>query len=1150
MKIKLNLIGHVFGLTFIASCVALQTPSRPVYSSVELSRSLDRSPSGANRTASEKAARSYGNLPLSFEVNRGQTDSRVKFLSRGTGYNLYLTAKEAVMELRASARPSPRDEQRPPVRAGVRSSVIRMKLVGANAGAKVIGLDELPGKSNYFIGGDPKKWRTNIPNYSRVKYENVYPGVDAVFYGEHGQLEYDLRVAPGADVKTVRLAFDGVRRVRLDNSGDLLIATSSGEIRERKPVIYQERDGAQQPVEGGYVIRGEHEVGFEVRRYDSTRALVIDPVMVYSTTFGGSYNETSNAIAVDKAGNAYIAGTTDSEDFPTANPFQAKLGMGVITNFILSDAFVAKLSPSGTALVYSTYLGGASNDVANGITVDSEGNAYVTGYAESTNFPTTPGAFQTKAVSGGSAFVTKLNAAGSALVYSTYLGGSGAGLSVAPSANVGTGIAVDTEGSAYTVGYTTSPKFPLKRAAQGQFNGGRPFNCCFGCIHQLPFGLDPVEDAFVTKLSPSGSRLVYSTYLGGSGQDEAYGIAIDSSANAYVTGTTCSRDFASNGFGGATDAFVAKLSSSGREVVYTRLLGGSGDDIGKSIAADASGNAYVAGQTDSIDFPATESALQTRPGGATSYATTDGGASWLSANGLPNSPVNVLALDPTNPLTIYAGLGSCSKAGGIFKSTDAGQTWKSSGLSDTIVYAIAVDPKNSSVLYADRFKSTDAGATWSPLSTNVVGGIGQVVIDPEASTNVYMTNGGANCGGQGIPRQFVRTTDGGVTWNPVRNGPNFFFGFSLIIDPKTSTTIYATNQADLNLYKSTDGGNTWRVPYQFNRALVALAIDPNDSSTLYLRDPPGNINSLFKTTDGGMSFSTMGLTGVPIKALAIDQSNSATLYAATGDLGNGGGVFKSTDGGQTWKPTDLAGLTVNTLAIDPLGSLRIYAGTYFDTDGFLVKVNASDGAIGYSTYLGTRSPDAIAGIGVDAAGNVYLTGKTFSDRFPTMGALQDRKPGSLFETATFATWLNTTGSALLFSTYLGSEVSFGSAVAVDAAGKAYITGAAGIHRTVPSAVLPASVHGGFDAFVIEIASPPRITGAFISGKNLIVTGEGFDTGAVILINGVDQRTRNDRSTPATTLIGKKSANNIGGPVVLQVRSTDGLLSQPPFSFTR
>jgi photosystem II stability/assembly factor-like uncharacterized protein len=1162
MKSKWNLTGRVFASACVVFWVGLQTPvfllstsSDPFRSFADTNASLNSS--GVKgptldqaRVSKGSAAGTYGSLPRSFEANCGQTDSQVRFLSRGSGYNLYLTAKEAVMEFRSPTNPS-LDAQRHSANANQQSSAVRMKLVGANAGARIVAIDELPGKSSYFIGNDPKKWLTNVPNYSRVKYQNAYPGVDVVFYGNQRQLEYDFIVAPGADFKQVRLAFDGAGRIRLDDSRDLLIETSVGEIRQRKPIIYQETGGIKHPVEGGYAIRGEREVGFELGDYDASRAVVIDPVLVYSTSIGGSYNDNANAVAVDAEGNAYITGMTTSLDFPTVNPFQPNLKIGVSVG-VPSDAFVTKLNPSGTALVYSTYLGGGSVDAANGIAVDAAGNAYVTGFSASNDFPTTPGAFQTKASANGDAFIAKLNAKGDGLVYSTRLGGPGSSLAGILPANVGRGIAVDAQGDAYVTGYTFSSSFPLKKPAQREFNRGSAFDCC-GCLYFFAPAPPPLEDAFVTKLNSSGDTLVYSTYLGGIGQDEAFAIAIDSAGSAYVGGRSCSPGFRNIGPGGAIDAFLVKLSPTGKEIDYEIALGGAGNDEANGVAVDSTGNAYLTGQTASPEFPTTPGTFLRDLGGSVCYVTTNGGVSWQAAPGLPNSPVNVLAIDPTDPKKIYAGLDN-----GLFGSRDGGGTWLRFVLPSTFVTAIAIDPKTPSTIYANSFKSTDGGANWTFMRLPGFGlgcGLAQLLIDPSNTATVYLLSTGSVCGDVVIPGGLFKTTDGGNTWGTVRNGANSFGPNSLAIDPGNASTLYVTSGSMFtggNLFKSTDGGNTWRVPYEGNRDFVILAIDPISTATLYLRDTAGNRNSLFKSTDGGSTFKTMGLTGVPIKSLVVDPANSSTLYAATGDLGNGGGVFKSTDGGQSWNVTDLIGMTINALAIDPLNSSRLYAGAYFDTDGFIAKINAQGSALVYSTYLGTRSPDNAAGIGVDEAGSAYVTGRTFSERFPIMDALQTGKASGPFDTVIFATRMNSAGSAIVYSTYLGGEEpGFSSGIAVDASGKALVVGTTGTFRPVPSASSIESVHGGFDAFVSKIASPPRIAGALVSGKNLIVTGEGFDRGAVILVDGAEQRTRNDESRPATILIGKKAAKGIapGQKVAIQVRNADGMVSDA-FSLAR
>jgi hypothetical protein len=451
---------------------------------------------------SARMVKSYGQLPLAFEVNRGQTDPTVKFLSRGLGYDLFLTATEAVLDLRPATTEAPaaskaslahinRIGSPPRKNLNQRRSdilVLRMKLLGANPKAAVTGQDELPGKSNYFIGNDPGNWHTNVRQFAKVCYENVYPGVNLVYYGQKRELEYDFLLQPGASPQVIRLRIEGARRLQLVR-GDLVLKNAGGDVHLRAPHIYQELNGVRHQVRGGYVMKGKNEVGFEVEPYDRRRALVIDPVLAYSTYLGGSGSDLYPAIAVDSSGNAYVTGQTNSGDFPTANAIQP-----VIHG---SDAFVTKINRDGTALVYSTYLGGSGGDGAASIAVDRGGNAYITGTTESGDFPSV-NAIQPEFGGAGDAFVAKINAAGSALVYSTYLGGS--------NYDWGLSIAVDAASIAYVTGMTNSADFPTLNAIQGTYGGN---------------GFDYA--AFVTKVGSAGN-LIYSTYLGGSKENEGHGI--------------------------------------------------------------------------------------------------------------------------------------------------------------------------------------------------------------------------------------------------------------------------------------------------------------------------------------------------------------------------------------------------------------------------------------------------------------------------------------------------------------------------------------------------------------------------------------------------------------------------------------------------
>jgi uncharacterized protein (TIGR03437 family) len=457
------------------------------------------------------------------------------------------------------------------VLAGAKGLPLRIGFAGASLSAPIIGEERQASTSNYLIGKDPGKWHSAIPNYRRVRYSGVYPGVDLVYYGKDGTLEYDWIVSPGADPHQIRMRFENSVRLRIDEQGDLVIRAYQSEYRHKRPMVYQELSGNRVSVEGRWILRG-HEARFRIGSYDREKPLVIDPPLIYSTYLGGNGLDYAYAIAVDSIGNTYITGGAGSADFPTTSPFQSSLKGA-------EDVFVTKINPSGTAKIYSTYLGGGAPDEGHGIAVDVQGNAYITGSTGSLDFPT-KGAIQATRGGSGDAFVAKLNATGSALVYSTYLGGTGT--------DSGSAIAIDSVGNAYIAGSTFSADFPTRN----------PFQAAKGAQ----------EDAFVAKINAGGTALVYSTYLGGNAVDEGNGIAVDAAGSAYITGYTGSSDFplqsplrSSNV--NSVDAFVTKINPAGSALVYSTYLGGTATDYGTAIAVDSSGSAYVTGIVTSDDFP-------------------------------------------------------------------------------------------------------------------------------------------------------------------------------------------------------------------------------------------------------------------------------------------------------------------------------------------------------------------------------------------------------------------------------------------------------------------------------------------------------------------------------------------------------------------
>jgi hypothetical protein len=565
-------------------------------------------PIPSNRLSGSEVVVEYGKLPLAFEPNLGQVNPEAKFLARGAGYELFLTPQESVFVLNTGEKKSVITKQKSglrPAASGHGAAVLRMKLLGANKNTVLTSQNELPGKSNYLSGNKPENWRTNVPNYRSVREQAAFPGIDLVYYGTQGQLEYDFVVAPGADPGVIRFAVEGASKLSTSSDGDLLVGMAGGEVRFHKPFAYQKDGSAKTVVAANYVLEGKDRVAFKLGNYDSRRELVIDPILSYSTYLGGSNIDGANAIAVAPDHSAFIAGGTFSIDFPTAgkHPLQPNHGGG---DDFYKDAFVVKLSADGETALYATYLGGKNQDSANGIAVDNVGDAYVVGTTLSPDFPVTPGSLDVECGGDGqcgaswnpggliveNGFISKLNPAGSALIYSAFIG---------VYENVeALGVAVDADQNAYVTGRTSAnipptvvitppktppPPFPITPDAFQQAYGGG------------------TNDAFVMKVSATGLTILYSSYLGGSDEDSAHGIAVDALHNIYVTGLTYSVDLPLAGAlqpnSLAGDAFVSKISFTG-SLMFSTYLGGTGLDQGNGIAVDSVGDTYVTGGTNSI----------------------------------------------------------------------------------------------------------------------------------------------------------------------------------------------------------------------------------------------------------------------------------------------------------------------------------------------------------------------------------------------------------------------------------------------------------------------------------------------------------------------------------------------------------------------
>ena len=892
----------------------------------------------------------YGKLPLSFEANTGQADNSVKFLARGTGYGLYLTSHEAVLALRKDGKRG--------------ADVVRMRLAGASGTATPAGEEQLPGTANYFIGNDPAKWHSGVPTYAKVRYRGVYPGVDLVYYGNRRQLEYDFVVAPGIDPELIRLQFAGTKGLRLGADGDLVVTAAGGAMTFHKPLIYQSVDGQRQTVEGSFALLARHTVGFRLGSYDRSKPLVIDPVLAYSTYLGGSGYDAANAVAVDTAGNVYVGGTTGSTDFPVTTGAYKNTNPEAGTG--TSSAFIAKLNPAGTALVYSTYLGGTNGSSGNGgdslaaLAVDGSGNAYAAGSTASGNFPVTQGAFQTRnlAFPATDAFIVKLNPTGTALVYSTLLGGSGRSYDGIQLGDSAAGLAVDASGNAYIAGQVSSTNFPVTA----------------GAFQTANHAASPYENynAFVSKQNPAGTALVYSTNLGGSEFDYASAVAVDSSGNAYVTGTAWSANFpvtqgafqTMNHAAAAClcgSAFITKLNPAGAALVYSTYLGGGSfdpdvngaSDYATGVAVDGSGNTYVVGPANSRDFPVTGGAFQTadhaavtqdnafvtklNPTGSTLvYSTYLGGsngdeAKGMAVDGFGNAYIVGFTCSADFPVTP-----------GSFQTTAAGNGCPA--------FVTKLDPAGSALVYSTYLGGSNGG--WA--SGVALDGSGNAYIAGSTyATDFPVTQGAFQTVNHGAAKGATNAFVTKLALNS--SSPSISLGGIVPVDsnvgaiqPGEWVSIFGTNLAASTV--------TWNQDFPQTLGGTTVTIDGKKAYLWYVS--PGQINlqapddtatgtvPVVVTTANGSATANVTLAAYAPSLLLLDAKHVAGIILRS----NGSGAY----GGGSY---DIVGPTGTSLGYPTVAAKA----------GDIVEL--------YGTGFGPTTPAVLAGqafTGVAATANVSV----------------------------------------------------------------------------------------------------------------------------------------------------------------------------------
>ncbi len=1046
---------------------AVRTKAGAVHSSTDLVKSQMAPAPPAQK---QRVLANYSRLPLSFEPNQGQAGSPVKYLARGGQFNVFLTPDEVVFGFarRHARRRSVFDLEETAALEPAELSSLELRMVDANPSSPVVGVEELRGKANYLVGRDRSQWHLNLPTFAKVRYSNVYPGVDLLYYGNQGELESDFIIAPGANPEAVKLSIVGAEQVTLDSSGDVVLRMKAGELRLRKPLVYQEAGNRRKEIAGSYVLASNNQVGFRVSEYDHQRPLIVDPVLSYSTYLGGNQFDEANAIAVDSNGNAYITGDTSSTTFPTTT------GPGT------GDMFVAKLDANGAKL-YATYAGGTTlTDFPTGVGVDALGNAYVVGQTSDRNLPTTK-ALRT-AYQGGSTdgFVFSLQSGGTGFNYFTYLGGGAFDLLSA--------VAVDTLGNAYITGQTTSGDYPTLNPFQAATGGGiftssntgTSWNSTTPLMNTNITSLvvDPqtpatvyaaTNESGILKSTTSGTAGSWTQVNSGLTNLLINAMVIDpvTTVNLYV-GTQGSGVFVSNNSG----ASWATMNNGLGGLNVTAL----------AIDPNSPGTLYAAARGSGV-------------GSVFKFSGASG--SWTATGALPTERVNAIVVDPINGQNVYVVFQNL----GVYKSTNGGTSWSASntGLSSLQVTSLALDRTATHLYAATRtggvFLSTNGASSWSTINTGLPFAVFfSVTADPTNSTTVYV---GSNNAG------VYRSTNSGGNWTSIAGGTlNNTRITALAVDPVTPTNLYAGSVIiDAIVTKLNSSGglvfSSW-LGGSGASAGSGIAID-GDNGSLYLA---GFTNSrVFPTVaPAGVTVQTTlagGLSGIVSK---VKPDGSGLVYSTY--LGGSGNqdqalAIAADSAGNAY----IAGLTNSTdfPTVNPLQTALAGA-----SDAFVAQYNAS-GQKMFATYLGGEGSEVgyaiTATANTDGSTTAWVAGSTSSQFFPLANPIQLEQGGGQNQgsNTAFVSAINfpTTGAPkLAFSTYLGGGCgpagcdTIAQAVGHDSANNIYVAGLTLSHNFPTVNPVQNTLAGPQNAFIAKI-------GATTNSADISLTLDSFGPTTVV-----------------------------------------------------